>query len=164
MTFLPQQKNGKTLRATSWLVMVGFVFQLGAASCGCFEHNGWVQLFQSVAAQQNKMDTESVAATKPQHSHGKRSHRHVAVSKDADAGAPSEFVQDQHDCKPSAISNAVLAQQVQLPSNVMTACLFDSHSDLQNRCGGRFGQFADTASLALFRDGPARFVTQAFLL
>lgn len=164
MTLFHQQKNRKTLRAISWLVMVGFVFQLGAASCGCFEHNGWVQLFESVAAEQIETGTESVAAIKPQHSHGKRSHRHGAVSQDADAGAPSESVQDQHDCKPSAISNAVLAQQVQLPSNVMIACLFGSHSDSQNRCAGRFGQSADTASLALFRDGPARFVTQAFLL
>lgn len=145
--------------------MVGFVFQLGATSCGCFEHNGWVQLFQGVGHQQS----EAVAAAERGHSHGSQVHSHGSVSdgsvsQGADTEGPCKSVQDLHDCEPSAISDAVLAQQVQLPSNRMMTCLLDSRSDSNNRCGSRMGQSFDRASLTSLPVGPARFVTQAFLL
>lgn len=159
---LPQRKPA-TVRIAAWCVTLGFVLQLAAGNCGCFEHNGWVQLFQSSDqnAVENHVDERHVH---DRGSHSSGSHGHPHDSGNIDADTRSEFVQHGHECNPLATTDAVLAQVVRLPSHVVTASIMDNGRCMMNGEDRTSHRLADESEFSFFRDGPARFVTQAFLL
>lgn len=152
-----QFKNTICQRITTWLVLVGFVFQLGAGSCGCFEHNGWVRLLEShvdgSAAAVSDTDYDSHAA---QH---KLSHH---LTNHADT--PYSCVDDLHECKPLAFSNALLTETVRLPTQTPEACALDQWDTYALDHRGNTAFLIGGTCQNESDGGPARLVTQAFLI
>ncbi|MEP3478572.1 MAG: hypothetical protein ABJZ55_04935 [Fuerstiella sp.] len=168
MTSLSQLKKGKTLRAASWLVMVGFVFQMGSVSCGCFEHNGWVLLFLDGDHDQAGTRVASHQSEGVQHGH---SHSHAGDHAHNDSlgqQPPNATLRPLHQCEPSAVVEAVLTEQIELPQAFAVAQLHHGKTIASMVCS------LSTASKGWnhsrrcrqwpYDDSPARLLTQSFLI
>lgn len=171
MTSRPQLKTSKTLRAASWLVMVGFVLQMGSVSCGCFEHNGWVMLFlnshhnQSSASMASN-DSENVGHNR-QHSHAdEHVHNNHTRSHSSDQQLPAAVFRPLHQCEPSAVVEAVLTEQTELPQTFAVTHLNHgkASANLASSLSANriYWNHQSCFKQWPFHDAPARLLIQSF--
>lgn len=161
-------------QAITWLVLAGFVIQLGSGNCGCLEHNGWVELLQGDEHADGhshdnvKRIPETEVALRDHECSGEfhavEEHNVSLLSGTRSADSfPADAFEHEHECCPKAVAEAVLAQGIRLPVLNLAVCWIDERSQT---AGSQF--VCDVSHVndlsAAFGVGPARLVTQTFLI